>query len=584
MPCTRPMTYGPVKARLLRACTVAGLAAAAAGLAAGAAANEVAAAAMEGDPTAVRRLLQEGADVDAPQSDGTTALHWAVRWDDHETAGLLIRAGAALDAANQSGATPMRLATLNGSAAMIARLLDAGLDPNAALSPDGDTALMMAARTGRPDAIRTLLARGAEVNRAETWGGTTALMWAVAEHHAEAVELLIAHGADVDARSRIYPVADAAGSEGPEPEDAEPDAEPVGYSNGGFTPLLFAAREGDLASARVLIAGAADVDAVASDGKDPLGLAIYNGNYGLASLLLDSGSRVDHPDAEGFTPLFWAVDRRNMEWNPGFPWTVTADPLPLIRKLLDAGADPNRFVDKTPRSRRNFGGSPRIQFATTLMRAAYSADLELVRLLLDYGADPDIRSSANETPLLAAAGHGWIDGYSQGKSFAERLDVIQLLVNLGADVNWADDAGITPLMVAANMGDVAIIQYLVDRGADLGAHDLGKKNDGAFGGSIEPLMPIDYAIGVGTFRPNNAIVMMEEAAELMTRLMDERGIVHTTSECTLRAFTCRDVDPMAASPAEIARLRAIQIGHRVEGIVGGLAVEDDPAAGAEVPR
>ena len=96
-------------------------------------------------------------------------------------------------------------------------------------------------------------------------------------------------------------------------------------------------------------------------------------------------------------------------------------------------------------------------------------------------------------------------------------------------------------------------------------------------------MPIDYAIGVGTFRPNNAIVMMEEAVALMTRMMDERGIAHTTSECTLRAFTCGDVDPMAATPSEIERLRAIQIGHRVEGIVGGLAVEDDPAAGAEVP-
>ena len=552
---------------------------------AGAAASDVADAAMRGDAAEVRRLIERGADVDDPQVDGSTALMWAVRWDDHETAGLLLRAGASPAAVNEAGATPMRLATLNGAAAMIGRLLDAGIDPDAPLGLHGDTALMMAARTGRPDAVRVLLDRGADVDRAETWGGTTALMWAVAEHHAEAVELLVARGADVDARSRIYPVADAAGSEGPEPEDAEPGAPPVGYSNGGFTPLLFAAREGDLASARLLVAGGADVDAAASDGKDALGLAVYNGNYALASFLIDAGSRVDHPDAEGFTPLFWAVDRRNMEWNPGFPWTVTADPLPLIRKLLDAGADPNRFVDKTPRSRRNFGGSPRIRFATTLMRAAYSADLDLVRLLLDHGADPAIRSSDNETPLLAAAGHGWIDGYSQGRSFAERLEVIKLLLDLGADVNWADDAGITPLMVAANMGDVAIIQYLVDQGADLGAHDLGKKNDGAFGGSIEPLMPIDYAIGVGTFRPNNAIVMMEEAVELMTGMMAERGIAHTTSECTLRAFTCGDVDPMAATPAEIERLRAIQIGHRVDGVVGGLAVEGDPGGeNAQAPR
>ena len=544
----------------------------------GAAGSDLADATMAGDRETVRALLQAGADVDAPQIDGTTALHWAVRYDDPDTAALLIRAGAEVTTANRAGSTPMQLATLNGSAPMIERLLDAGADVDGRLNPHGDTALMMAARTGLPDPVRLLLDRGADVDARETWGGTTALMWAVSEGHAEVVRLLIHANADLDARSRIYPVADAPGSEGPEPEDADPEAAPVAYSNGGFTPLLFAAREGDLASARLLLAAGADVNAVASDGKGPLSMAIYNGNYELASFLVDHGADVDEPDAAGFPPLFWAVDRRNMEWNPGFPWTVTADPLPLIRKLLDAGADPNHYVDATPRSRRNFGGSPRIRFATALMRAAYSADLELVRLLLGYGAEPDVRSGDNETPLLAAAGHGWIDGYSQGKPFAERLDVIKLLVELGADVNWADDAGITPLMVAANMGDVAIIQYLVDQGADLGAHDLGKKNDGAFGGSIEPLMPIDYAIGVGTFRPNNAIVMMGEAVELMTRLMEERGIVHTTSECTLRAFTCGDIDPMAATPAEIERLRAIQIGHRVDGIVGGLAVEEEESA------
>ena len=558
------------QSRLLTYCVAAFIAAA--GVAA--ADSPIADAARAGDTEAVRSLLQQGADVNGTQIDGTTALHWAVRLDDLETAQLLVSAGADVSAANQSDSTPMQLATINGSAAIIASLLEAGVDPNAALTPHGDTALMMAARTGALDALQVLLDHGADVNAQETWGGTTAVMWAVSEHHAPVVRMLVEHGADVDARSRIYPVKRRGGSEGPEPEDVDPDAAPVSYSNGGFTPLLFAAREGDLESARLLMAAGANVNAIASDGKDPLGLAIYNGNYELASYLMDGGANVDHPDAEGFTPLFWAVDRRNMEWNPGFPWTVTADPLPLIRKLLDAGADPNLFVDNTPQSRRNFGGSPRLSFATTVMRASYSADLELVQLLLDYGGDPTIISSDNESPLLAAAGYGWIDGYSQGRSFAERLAVIKLLVDLGADVNWADDAGITPLMVAANMGDLDIIQYLVDAGADLSAHDLGRKNDGTFGGSIEPLMPIDYAVGVGTFRPNNAIVMMEDAVELMARMMEERGIAHTTSECTLRAFTCGDVDPMAASPAEIAKLRAIQIGHRVDGIVGGLAVED----------
>ena len=145
------------------------------------------------------------------------------------------------------------------------------------------------------------------------------------------------------------------------------------------------------------------------------------------------------------------------------------------------------------------------------------------------------------------------------------------------EVNWACDHGITPLMMAANFGEVELIQYLVDQGANLAAHDLGKKNDGTFGGSIEPLMPIDYAIGVGSFRPNNAILHMEEATKLMTQMMAERGIVHTTSECTLRAFSCGSIDPQGSTAAEIAITRSIQVGNQVEGITGGLEVgaEDD---------
>ncbi len=131
-------------------------------------------------------------------------------------------------------------------------------------------------------------------------------------------------------------------------------------------------------------------------------------------------------------------------------------------------------------------------------------------------------------------------------------------------------------MVAANMGEVPIVQYLIDQGADLGAHDLGKKNDGQFGSSIEPLMPVDYAIGVGTFVPNNAVIIHEDAVKLMSRVMQEKEIKHITSECTLRGFTCSsaNVDPKTATPAEIARARKIQTGNRVDGITGGLAVKD----------
>jgi len=538
---------------------------------ASAATSEVADAAMSRNGQSVRSLLQKKADVNAPQVDGTTALHWAVRYDDLDTADLLLQSGARVSAANREGVTPLQLAAMNGSAAMIDKLLKAGANPNAALTPSGDTALMMAARTGTPNAITVLLEAGANVNAKESWGGTTALMWAVSEQHAPAVKLLLDHGADANARSNFVAAANGRGFEGRTPAAPKAEQKVEEFASGWLTPLMFAAREGDLESADLLVRAGADVNTIAGDGKDALGLAIFNGNYDLAAFLIDSKSDVNHADTQGFTPLFWAVDRRNMETAPNFPWMITADPLPLIKKLLDAGANPNALVNNTPRARMR-AGSPRIVFATALMRAAFSADLELAKLLLSYGADPKIVSSDGETMIEAAAGLGFIQGYSKGKAAAERLEVVKLFVGLGADVNQADNYGITPLMVAGNMGDTAIIQYLVDVGADLGAYDLGKKNDGAFGASVEPLMPVDYAIGVGTFVPNNAVIIHEDAVALMFRLMKEKGITHTTSECTLRGFTCAqaNVDPKVATPAEIARMRKVAIGHQVEGITGGL--------------
>ena len=542
---------------------------------AAAATSEVADAAMKGNRDAVRALLQRKADVTSPQIDGTTALHWAVRADDLDLADMLIRAGAKVSAATREGVTPLQLAAMNGNAAMLVKLIKAGADPNAALTQYGDTALMMASRTGKTDAVAALLETGAQVNAKETWGGTTALMWAVSERHPAVVKVLVDQGADVNTRSNFVAAANGRGFEGRTPSAPKAGQGVEEFASGSLTPLMLAAREGDVESARLLIAAGADVNAIAADGKDALGLAIFNGNYDVASSLIDSRSKVNQADTQGFTPLFWAVDRRNMETAPNFPWMVTTDPLPLIKKLLDAGANPNALVNNTPRARMR-AGSPRIVFATPLMRAAFSGDLELVKLLLAHRADPTIVSKDGETMVSAAAGLGFIQGYSKGKPPAERLETVKLFVELGADVNQADDYGITPLMVAGNMGDVSIIQFLVDHGADLGAYDLGKKNDGAFGASVEPLMPVDYAIGVGTFVPNNAIILHEEAAALMARLMKEKGIKHTTSECTLRGFTCAqaNVDPKVATPAEIARIRSIQIGHQVEGITGGLEVKD----------
>jgi ankyrin repeat protein len=542
---------------------------------AGAANSEVADAAMNGNKEAVRALVQRKANVNAPQIDGTTALHWAVQANDPDLADLLIRAGANVSAANHEGATPLLLAATNGNPAMIEKLLKAGANVNAALTKDGNTALMVAARTGKPDAVQVLLDHAAQVNAKETWGDTTALMWAVSERHPAVVKLLIDHGADVNAKSKFVPSASGRGFEGTTPVAAKPGQAAEEFASGLLTPLMFAAREDDLESARLLIAAGADVNAIGGDGKDALGLAVFSGSYDIASLLIDSHANVNQADAQRFTPLFWAVDRRNMETAPNFPWMVTTDPLPLIKKLLDAGANPNALVNNTPRGRMR-EGSPRIVYATALMRAALAGDLELVKLLLAHGADPHIISSDRETSLMAASGTGFINGYHRQRSSAERLAVVKLLIDLGEDVNAADSYGITPLMVAANLGDIEVVRYLIEKGADLAAHDLGKKNDGAFGSSIEPLMPLDYAIGVGTFVPNNAVIMHADVVKLMSDTMAQRGIKHTTSECTLRGFTCSgaNVDPKTATPAEIAKIRKIQTGYQVDGLTGGLAVED----------
>jgi uncharacterized protein len=425
------------------------------------------------------------------------------------------------------------------------------------------------------DAVRTLLDLGATVNAKETWGGTTALMWAVSEKHPEVVKLLIERGADVNAKTNFVPASSGRGFEGTTPVAAKPNQAVEEFGSGLFTPLMLAAREGDLESARLLVAAGAQLNALAGDGKDALSIAIFNGAYALAEFLVDNHADVNHADTQRFTPLFWAVDRRNMETAPNFPWMITTDPLPLIKKLLDAGAKPNAIINSTPRARMR-EGSPRIVFATAFMRAAFSGDLEVVKLLLAHGADPHIQSSDRETSLMAASAEGFINGYHRLRDSNERLEVVKLLVGLGEDVNAADSYGITPLMDAANFGDAAIVRYLIEQGADLGAHDLGKKNDGSFGSSIEPLMPLDYALGVGTFVPNNAVIMHQDVVDIITAAMKQRGIVHTTSECTLRGFTCSgaNVDPKTATPAEISKIRKIQIGYQVDGITGGLAVKD----------
>ncbi len=414
-------------------------------------------AAMTPDNEAVRALLQQRVDVNVPQADGTTPLHWAVRHDDLATTELLIRAGANVKAATRFGVTPLELACTNGNAAIIEALLKAGEDANLVVSVAGDTALMLAARTGKTDAILTLLAHGADVNKANA-DGQTPLMWAAAAKNAKAVQMLLDHKADPNAKTRA--------AAPPKPLDTIFSAP---YPVGGMTALLFAARQNDFDSTKTLIAGGANVNLGAADGTSPLLVAVLNGHYALAIVLLDNGADPNAPDAKGRAPLYAAVDMRNLEWStrPAPPEKDAMTELDLINSLIAHGANVNaRLTKKIPlRGQPSFDGRwANMIGATPLWRAAQSDDVTVMRLLKDKGADPNIAANDHTTALMVAAGVGWSEGQSHG-SEADAPAALKLLLEWGGDGNAKNDVGYTALHGAAFRGANEVVKLLVEKGA-----------------------------------------------------------------------------------------------------------------------
>jgi ankyrin len=449
-------------------------------------------AAARGNLAVVRALLDKTPTdaVDAAGVDGTTALHWAVRANDQDMANVLIRAGASATARDRYGVTPLYLAAVNGSAAMIGMLLDAGADPNG-LAPTGETALMTASRTGHPDAIGVLLGRGARVDARDAEFAQTALMLAVREHHPAAVTLLLEHGAAVNAHTRIGPTPEfrppckgtGCGSEGVGiNRGGLPDRGRRAEALGGMTALLYAARDGRVEEAGLLVAAGADIEVAEANQIRPLLMAVLNNHLDIARLLLAKGANPNADDFWGRSPLWAAVDYRNLDMNnrdQDSPTDNGVDRGPIldfINVLIASGANVNARTREVPPSRRwlyALGDVSWVDFTgqTPFLRAALSADTATMRLLLAHGADPNLATPAGTTPLMAAAGVNWAVAQTYTESKAAQLQAVALCVELGADVNAANSMGLTALIGAANRGSNDIIRFLVEHGAHLDVKD-----------------------------------------------------------------------------------------------------------------
>ena len=405
-----------------------------------------------GDAGAVRALIAKRPDLNAVQPDGTTALHWAANGDAPEIVQLLVRAGANVNARNRYGATPLWLAALNGNAAAIQMLLEAGADANTS-STDGETVLMVAARTGTVEGVNALLARGADPNAREGWRGQTALMWAAGEGHAPVIETLASKGADVHARS-----------------------------NGGFTPLLFAARAGRIAAVEALLKmgagvndslpvrrrpaqGAAQAPTPPESGLNAFLLAAANAHYELAARLLDRGA---DPNAapQGYTAL------HQVSWvrkagiagsnNPAPEGSGTMDSLTFVKTLVSKGASLNARVTKRP----SMGVTTLNSIgATPFLLAARTADAPLMTLLAELGADPLATNEDGSTPLMVAAGLGTNAPGEDPGTEPEVLEAVKLALALGNPINAVDKNGETAMHGAAYKHVPSVVRFLAENGA-----------------------------------------------------------------------------------------------------------------------
>jgi ankyrin len=433
--------------------------------------HRLADAAEQRDWTSVDRLLKAGGDVRAPQPDGATALHWATYWDRPATVEALIGAGADVNAANDNGVTPLALACENKNDALVERLLAAGANPNAA-TVSGETVLMTAARGGSVAAVKALVSRGANPNAAEPVHQQTALMWAISEQHPAIVQLLIQHGADVHARTRVRHRTVQLNTRYSDQKSVRGVTE---TDLGGFTPLLFAARVGDIEAATFLLAAGADVNEATPNNLSALVVAAHSGNGAFASFLVDRGAAVN-ADGGGYTALHAAILR--------------GDPA-LVKTLVAHGADVHATLRNGTPSRyysKDYAFNEDLVGATPLWLAARFGEPDMIRTLAAAGADVNGAIADGTTPLMTAIlptrgigtfragdrreryqGPNDVAIKADGEDEAITIDVVKCLLDLGSHINAANQAGDTALHIAAGIAANRVVSFLVEHGADLRA-------------------------------------------------------------------------------------------------------------------
>jgi uncharacterized protein len=563
---------------------------------AAAAGSDVADAVMRQDQAQLNQLIAAKADVNSAQPDGSTALHWAAYHGDTRVLSQLLKAGANPNLRTATGMTPLLLACEAGNPELVGRLLSAHADPALGLT-HGETPLMMAARTGNVQVMKALIERGVKVDAKEQLRGTTALMWAAANSNTEAVRFLISKGADVSTRSattkpgrepylapssrdRINEFIHGYGLAGLTVDEDAPDptkgtqkerdvqaakhkkleeqrtaaarvldqhpgddehAHKLDKQWGGLTPLIFATRQGDLGTVKVLLEAKADVNETSEFGWTPLLVATQNRYYKLGQYLLDHGANPNIQNEGGWSPLYLATDNRNIEGGDFPTRKPDMDHLDYIKRLLAAGANTNLRMRSSTETRTVFTHQWLFEDgATPFLRAAQSGDLVLMKLLLEHGADPKIATIWNVTPLMVASGIGWVEGVTYEWSPGQTYDTVKLLLDLGADVNAQDTLDErTALMGAAHKGRNDIVELLVQRGADLSIHDIGSR-DTVHALSGITWQAIDYADGLVRVGVQSAVPHPETSA-LIRRLMVERGMPVPNQGRTLASICVTDL-------------------------------------------